>query len=217
MTTFTVVEETPTEEVVTQAEEKLFIAGLPIVYKMGAYQESELATYNYQYNYGDRHNITLADGKETLARADEITPSRSLTDSEMIHYLTEELVKASESADHYRKLYSQSQDDIQTISDALAEEAENRGWCSEYNQFCEEVNSKLRAGTYLTPLEQEYAVTVRIKAEVEIERTIYVTTTSQEDAEYLVQDDPESYFEPEEVALEHVKNHGFDNYDVESV
>ena len=215
MTTFTITEETPTEEVVTQAEEKLFIAGLPIVYKMGAYQSPELATYNYRYSYGDRHNIILADGKETVARLDEITPSRSLTDTEMIHYLTEELVTASDSADYWKKLFSKSQDDIQRISDALSTEAEERGWCSEYNDFCEEVNATLTSGTYLTPLEQEWVVEVEIEATVTTTRTLYIMARTYEDAQETVIADPDQFLSGDE-ALEAAKA-GWDHVEVNTL
>lgn len=212
MSTFTIItEETPAPEV-TQAEEKLFVPGLPVMYKMGNYAP-ELATYNYQYSYGDRHNITLADGKETVARADEITPSCKLNDSEMIYYLTEELVKASESADYYKQLFSRSQDDIQTISDALLNEAENRGWCSEYNDFCEEVNSKLTGGTYLTPSEQEWEVEVEIEATVRTTRTLYVMASSLENAQETVSEDPDVFLTGDE-ALDEVKSSGWDNVEV---
>jgi hypothetical protein len=215
MTTFTIItEESPNEEVVTQAEEKLFIAGLPIVYKMGAYQEPELATYNYQYNYGDRHNITLADGKETLARADEITPSRSLTDAEMILYLTEQLYEASLSADSYKKMYHNAVEDIDAISTALSEEAENRGWCSEYNDFCHQVNATLKGGGYLQPLEQEYEVEVEVEATIRVSRTVYVMAASQEDAVSMVSDDPECYLDPSEEASEAARSFGWDDIEV---
>ena len=213
MTTFAITEETPNEEVVTQAEEKIFIHDLPVMYKMGGYQEPELATYNCQYLTGNLHSITLPDGKTTSVRSDEITPSRQLSDTEMIYYLTDELLKASEQVDNYKKLYSSAQDDLEKISDALSEEAENRGWCSEYNEFCNQVNDGLTIG-FLKPLTQEYSVDFEIQASVTLTRTIYVTASSQEEAEGFFSEDPEAYIDPEDEAFDGIKSSGWDNVEV---
>lgn len=195
MTTFTIVTEEPE---VTQATDKIFIHGLPVMYKMLDLEPVE-AIYDYAYSgLRNSHLIRLvADGKEVVARTDELTPSRSLTDAEMILYLTEQLYEASNSADSYQQAYRSSDDDIDRIANALSEEAESRGWCEEYSEFCDQVNAVLVTGTRLQPVEREFEIDVEIEATITVTRTVTVTARSQEDAETFVQEDPESFLDVE--------------------
>lgn len=212
MSTFTIItEETPAPEV-TQATEKLFIADLPIIYNP-LNTDPTRATYNYPYTMGDRHSITLTDGKNITATGDEITPSRSLTDEEMIAYLNEQLYLANDEAQTYKKWHVDLRSDLDDITEALRQEAENRGWCSEYNEFCDEVNSKLKHAQ-LIPLEQEYEVEVEVTATVTTRATLIVMARSQDLAEEMVIDDPDSFFDPNDEALSEAKMSGFDDYDV---
>ena len=215
MNTFTVAtEETPT----TQATEKIFIHGMPVTYTPpnGSPQQ---ATYDegFRHTYIDKHTINLvADGTSVVVNSSDITPNRSLTDEEMVAHLTEQMFEIGATVDRQVKTISTLYNDHDKISTALKEEAENRGWCKEYNTFCEEVNSTLEMSELL-PLEQEYPVNTRTKAEVEVDHVVYVTATSQEHADSMVEDNPNMFFDPEEVALDHVKNHGFDSYDIELI
>ena len=212
MNTFTVTtEETPAPEV-TQATEKLFIADLPIIYNP-LNTDPTRATYNYPYTMGDRHSITLTDGKNITATGDEITPSRSLTDEEMIAYLNEQLYLANDEAWTYKKWHVDLRSDLDDITEALRQEAENRGWCSEYNEFCDEVSSKLKHAQ-LIPLEQEYEVEVEVTATVTTRATLSVMARSQDLAEEMVIDDPDSFFDPNDEALSEAQMNGFDDYDV---
>lgn len=213
MTTFTIItEETPAPEV-TQATERIFIKGLPVLFEE---QDAEplQATYNYEYGYGNSHNIILFDGKERVARTSELTPARPLTDAEMVVYLTEQLYEASKSAESYKKMYHSASDDLDTIATALSEEAESRGWCGEYNDFCQQVNATLKGGGYLQPLEREFEVEVEIEATIRVPRTIYVMASSYDDAVSMVADDPEAYLDPSDTALEVAKADGWDDIEV---
>jgi hypothetical protein len=198
----------------TQATEKLFIADLPVTYK-SLDQDPVEATYNYPYTMGNRHAITLTDGKNIVATGDEITPSRSLTDEEMIAYLNEQLYLANEEAQTYKKWNVDLRSDLNDITEALRQEAENRGWCSEYNDFCDAVNSKLILGDSLIPIEEEYEVEVEVTATVSTRVRLSVMARSQDLAEEMVIDDPDAFFDPSEQALEEASNGGFDNCDVE--
>jgi hypothetical protein len=217
MNTFTIITDTPQEEV-TQAKEKLFIHGMPVTYTP-LDGEPQQATYDegFRFVYVNKHTITLvADGTSVVVNGSDITPNRSLTDEEMVAHLTEQMFEMGTVIDRQVKTVDTLHSDIDKISTALQGEAENRGWCGEYNTFCAEVNSTLEMSELL-PLEQEYAVNTRTKAEVEVDHVVYVTATSQEHADSMVEDDPNMFFDPEEVALDHVRNHGFDSYDVELV
>ena len=212
MNTFTVAtEETPT----TQATEKLFIHGIPVTYKPldGSPQQ---ATYDegFRYTYIDKHTITLvADGTSVVVNGSDITPNRSLTDVEMVAHLTEQMFEMGATIDRQVKTIATLHNDHDKISTALREEAENRGWCGEYNTFCEEVNSTLEMSE-LQPLEQEYEVEVEVKAEISTRYTVVVTASSLESAQSMVEDDPEMFFDPSDAALDAAKHNAWDDLEV---
>jgi hypothetical protein len=212
MNTFTAAtEETPT----TQATEKLFIHGMPVTYTPldGSPQQ---ATYDEGFRsvYANKHTITLvADGTSVVVNGSDITPNRSLTDEEMVAYLTEQMFEMGATIDRQDGFIKTLHSDIDKISTALKEEAENRGWCGEYNTFCEEVNSTLEMSE-LQPLEQEYEVEVEVKAEISTRYTLMVTASSLENAQSMVEDDPEMFFDPADAALDAAKCEGWDDYEV---
>jgi pyruvoyl-dependent arginine decarboxylase (PvlArgDC) len=211
MNTFTAAtEETPT----TQATEKIYINGMPVTYTPldGSPQQ---ATYDEPFgSYGNRHNITLlADGASLIVDGSRITPNRSLTDEEMTAYLTEQMFEMGATIDRLYKTITALESDADKISTALAEEADDRGWCGEYNDFCERVNSTLER-IALQPLEQEYEVEVEVKAEISTRYTLMVTASSLENAQSMVEDDPEMFFDPTSVASDAVQNDGWDDYEV---
>lgn len=53
---------------------------------------------------------------------------------------------------------------IRIIADALYDEAEDRSWCSEYNQFVDGVNQRLPEGVpKLQPLNRTYRITLNVE------------------------------------------------------
>ena len=213
MNTFTIITDTPQPEV-TQVKEKLFIHGMPVTYTVADLMP-QLATYDEPFStWSDKHTITLiADGTSVVVNGSDITPNRSLTDEEMVAYLTEQMFDMGATIDRQVKTIASLHSDHDKISTALREEAENRGWCGEYNTFCEEVNSTLEMSE-LQPLEQEYEVEVEVKAEISTRYTVTVTATSIENAQSMVENDPEMFFDPADAALDAAKTEGWDDYEV---
>lgn len=74
--------------------------------------------------------------------------------------------------------------DVDTISDALIEEAEGRDWCSMYDDFVNRVNESLEHK--LQTREHDFEVTIEVTAK--LTRVITATSSSQaiEDAEELL-------------------------------
>lgn len=72
--------------------------------------------------------------------------------------------------------------DISTIGDALKEKAGSREWCSEYDEFVEDLNRRL---TYDLPLrEREFDVEI----EATYRMTVSVTATTEDDALRMAED-----------------------------
>lgn len=85
--------------------------------------------------------------------------------------------------------------DWSTLTDALHNEADRRGWCNEYDEFVNDIESDLRIGT-MPRREREYVVswTTTVLVSVPMSRTY--TAASEEDAEQMAKDD--YYADPED-------------------
>jgi hypothetical protein len=216
MSTFTIVTE---EAPAPQVQEKIFIKGLPVTHTPPD-GEPVQAVYSHPMAYGDRHyvifNAESSNPSELYVQGSHITPSRSLNDQEMIAYLNEELYTANEEAETYKKRAVRIIADLEKIVEALRDEAQDREWCDEYNQFCTNLNVEL-SEPHLLLLEQEFEVEVEVVANVTTRVTVSVMARSYEDAQDMVLEDPRMFFDPSEQALEEAQNSGFDDYDVNFV
>jgi hypothetical protein len=91
------------------------------------------------------------------------TPAMSTPDVESVLRRQIEMMEAE-----MTRLRNNSIEYIQHIGDCLIEEAENRGWCQEYDEFVDGVNTKLPAEYQLpvrkmdTVVELTYSVTIKI-------------------------------------------------------
>ena len=83
--------------------------------------------------------------------------------------------------------------DIQTIGEALIEMAEDKDWCSEYDEFINELNGNLYVE--LPSRRRNYDVTIKVKREVYAYVTVQVEATSEEDAQEIVEEDTYSYLD----------------------
>lgn len=54
---------------------------------------------------------------------------------------------------------------VEMIGEALIEEAQRRGWCSEYDDFVEKLNDRLPLGYELPTREREFEVTLTYRVE----------------------------------------------------
>lgn len=95
-----------------------------------------------------------------------------------------------------------AQESIQTIGEALIEKAESMDWCGEFDEWVDIVNRRLAFGYELPTRIQEHEVEVEISGTVSVTKTFTVEARSQEHAEQLVADEPDSFFDPEEILQE---------------
>lgn len=88
--------------------------------------------------------------------------------------------------------------DWTTVTDALHNEADRRGWCNEYDEFVNEVESDLRIGVMPRRV-REYVVswTTTVMVNVPMSRTY--TAISEENAEQMARDDYYTNVETQEV------------------
>ena len=85
------------------------------------------------------------------------------------------------------------------VSDAFAEEALSRGWCSEAEEFIENVNAQIPSPFALTPMTREYCVDVTLEVTSYVTVSTTVTARNELDAASMVQDDFSAYFDNEDI------------------
>jgi hypothetical protein len=93
------------------------------------------------------------------------------------------------------------------LTQALYNEAEKRGWCSEYEEFCDSIAGELRMGWELVHREQDFDIDVDITVDGRVVTTesISITARTKEDAMEMFNDDPSSFIDPVEVLLEAIR------------
>lgn len=102
--------------------------------------------------------------------------------------------------------------DIETISNALRDEAIQRDWCSDYNQFIDDVNDNLKV-TELKSLDKDYEVEIKVTRTQSATITVSVTATSPDSAEAYI--NSLTFDEVIEQCDEHEYNIDWDNDDEE--
>lgn len=85
------------------------------------------------------------------------------------------------------------------VSEAFAEEAISRGWCSEAEEFIENVNAQIPSPFALTPMTREYCVDVTLEVTSYVTVSTTVTARNESDAASMVQDDFSAYFDNEDI------------------
>jgi hypothetical protein len=83
--------------------------------------------------------------------------------------------------------------DITLIGEALLKEADDRDWCSAYDDFIEELNESL--SVELKRREHEYEVEIEVTQKRTQRVTVTVTAQSEEDARETIESDPSSFYE----------------------
>ena len=87
-----------------------------------------------------------------------------------------------ERIEHLSQEVQKARDAIQFIGDRLIQEAENRGWCDDFDRFVESVNNELPNRFMLPTRQHEYEVTWTEIVTVTVDRSVTVTATNPDDA-----------------------------------
>lgn len=96
-------------------------------------------------------------------------------------YTQEDMDKYEAQINELRTRRNQWIHDFNVVTEALVEEAKRRGWCSEYEEFVDGVQSRLQVGS-MPAREQEYEVTWTETYTVTVSRSGTYTAQSEEDA-----------------------------------
>lgn len=123
--------------------------------------------------------------------------------------LKADVERVNNQSDSWRTVATNNATDFDAVGKALMEEAENRNWCNEYDEFVERVNSNLIRNA-LPVREQEYEVEIEVIGSLTTTTTVSVTATSQEAANEMVENDMDSYVDPDEILTDAARNVSFD-------
>ena len=130
--------------------------------------------------------------------------TRSMTDTMSVS--TAEFIKEMHSQYQYNQTQKEQLEEAKktircahegftAVSEAFAEEALSRKWCSEAAEFIENVNTNIPSPFALTPLTREYRVDVTLEITQYTTVSTIVTARNEDDAASLVQDDFSAYFD----------------------
>lgn len=103
-----------------------------------------------------------------------------------------------------------------TISNSFFDEADKRDWCKEVFDFIESINSELPSGFYIPLRKRKFAVSVTISGTISTTHEVEVEAQDQSEADDLVNDCPDDYFDPDEILREeNIRYISIDNIEVE--
>jgi hypothetical protein len=83
--------------------------------------------------------------------------------------------------------------DIELIGNALLEQAKDRDWCSQYDEFITDLNKEL--SVELKTREKEYEVEIEVTRKQVQRVTVTITANDEDHARELINDDPFNYYE----------------------
>jgi hypothetical protein len=92
--------------------------------------------------------------------------------SEFVQELKDALIATTTDRNYWQTAANNSRgnhkDDVRRISEALIEEADARGWCSDYDKFVEKLNSRLTVALETREREYEVSATYILKVSTKI-------------------------------------------------
>jgi hypothetical protein len=144
-----------------------------------------------EWSYPDGSTLTVSEPLEfTLGRDGVTVPAFADVPAlrDIIERLSNELADTKRSNNDATRYMNEYRSDIDTIGGALMEEAERRGWCSEYDEFVESVNQSLTRAS-LPTRERVYEVTWTEIYRVIVGRSGTYTAASEDDAIDLARDE----------------------------
>jgi len=103
-----------------------------------------------------------------------------------IYYSEKEYKEVQSQLEEARALASLLRHDFEDVAYALLNEAADRDWCSEYNDWVDKVNLTLRRSA-LRKLEREYSVRVELTETRSISTYVTVTAPSRDEAQESVE------------------------------
>jgi hypothetical protein len=167
--------------------------GVTAEFKSITKPDDTLALSFMEWSYPDESTLTVSEPAPlefSLGRDGVIVPADAGVQQlrDIIERLSNDLANKKMESEQRQQRYITCLADIDTIGSGLMEEAENRGWCSEYDDFVDNVNASLSVAC-LPAREKEYEVTWVETYTVSVPRSATYTAKSAEEAEDMAREE----------------------------
>lgn len=105
---------------------------------------------------------------------------------------------------------------MQVVSEMLFDEAEKHGRCEDAFDFVDSINDALPRGFYIPLRKRKFTVSTTITGTISVTHEVEVEARNQQEADDLVSDCPDDYFDPDDVLREeNIRYISIDNIEVE--
>ena len=167
-------------------------------------------------------------GESQLVPADltNITAATEPSSDEVIADLTEQLYELSKEIETLRgenqinkdradKILGWYRHDMAHWESTMREVKERQGWCDEgSNDVIDRLNAGFIGGYEVDRYTQEFEVEVEVSVNLSVVTTVTIEATSLEEAQEMVSNSPDDYFDPKE-ELESELRYGYPDIEVE--
>jgi hypothetical protein len=149
----------------------------------------------YEINERINPNITSDRWQECPSQVRDMmcNPDHRPTLGQIIWVLNTFRMEANKARREYDEHKTRAADAIRHIGESLIVEAENRGWCDEYDSFVEALNDSLPPDLMLPVRLKEYEVEIQIDISHTVYQTVSVMATSQDEANRMIENDADSH------------------------
>jgi TolA-binding protein len=110
---------------------------------------------------------------------------------------------------------------LEIVNERLNKEADDRGWCNEFNEILDEVNERIasEAGACFTleGNERDFEFIVQGTSTVHWSSTVQVTARNEDDARRFLEDSIHEYVNTDEAAQEEIRFNGFSDEDITDI
>lgn len=109
-----------------------------------------------------------------------------------------EIVNLRARIERLERVIKNATDGFAVIGERLISEAQDRGWCEEFDRIIDDVNSQL-VGFQLPTREDEFEVMVEVSGRLTYTTTVSVTARSQSEANEMVAENMDDYVDADDI------------------
>jgi hypothetical protein len=115
---------------------------------------------------------------------------------------------------HFEEYRTKVASDCEILSKKLIDEANDRGWCEQYDQIVESLNSRFS----VLAIEEritDHEIEVIVTGTVSVRRYVTVSAANFDAAVDAFNSDPDTYLDSDEALQEEISNSGFDDISID--
>jgi len=134
---------------------------------------------------------------------------------EVIAALNNEALRLDRVEAENRKMRDDRDRALGVIGMRLIEEAENRGWCTEFDEIIDEVNAALPDGWELPERKREFTIEIEVTGTIRTTTSVTVEAKTEDEAREMIDDGEGEHYDSDDILTRAAKNVSFDDVEVE--